>query len=90
MTTQRKLGPITNHNIIIGPEPDQSTPTSYSDQADFDSTAATTYNTGKRTEKGEMEDVYRTWSDAEKDELASFLEADPAFHVHLGLEFSSK
>ena len=43
----------------MSPEPDQPTPTPSSDQADSD-TSATTHNTGKRTKKGEMEDVY-TW-----------------------------
>ena len=57
-TTRRKLGRIANHNIIIGSEPDQSTPTPSSDHADSDNTAATAHNTGKRTKKGEMEDVY--------------------------------
>ena len=40
----------------MDPEPDQRTPTTSSDQADS-ATAATTHNTGKRTKKGEMEDV---------------------------------
>ena len=35
---------ITNHNITMGPESDQPTPTPSSDQADSD-TAATTHNT---------------------------------------------
>ena len=52
----------------MGPEPDHPTPTPSSDQADSDA-AATTYNTGKRTKKGEMEDVgpiscmVYTWGD---------------------------
>ena len=41
----------------MGPESDQSAPTSSSDQADSDNTTATTHNTGKRAKKGEMEDV---------------------------------
>ena len=73
----------------MGPEPDQPAPTTSCDQSDSDNTTTTTHNTGKRTKKSEMEDVY-TWSDTDKDQLASFLETDPAFHVHLGLEFSSK
>ena len=48
----------------MGPEPDQPTPTPSSDQADSD-TAATTHHTGKRTNKGEIEDVY-TWGDTKK------------------------
>ena len=42
----------------MGPEPDQSTPASSSDHADSDNSTATTYNTGKRTKKVEMEDIY--------------------------------
>ena len=55
----------------MGPEPDQPTPTLSRDQAESDNTAATTHNrpTGKRTKKGEMEDVY-TWGDTEKEQLA--------------------
>ena len=52
--SERQLGPSINHNIIMGPEPDQPTPTPSCDQA------ATTHDTGKRTKKSEMEDVY-TW-----------------------------
>ena len=59
-TIQLELGPITNHNIIIVPKPDQSTPTS-SSEVDSDYTPATTHNTEKRTKKGEMEDVYVEW-----------------------------
>ena len=81
----RKVGPIINHNIIMVPEPDQPTPTPSSDQADCDSTVATIHNTGKRSKKGEMEDLFGVIP-----RKSSFLEANPVLHAHLRLELSSK